>query len=85
MELNGQRNKSINLQIFSVNLKIFSWSYEDLRGFHPNIIQHAIPVKEEEKTIRKRQRPINPTLEEKITKEVGKIINAHIIFSLKYL
>jgi hypothetical protein len=43
-----------NSWICSMNLSdVFSWSYEDLRGFDPNIIQHAIPIKEEEKPVRK--------------------------------
>jgi hypothetical protein len=33
---------------------VFAWSYEDLRGFDPNIIQLVIPIKEEAKLVRKR-------------------------------
>jgi hypothetical protein len=62
----------------------FPWSYEDLRGFDPSVIQHAILIKEEAKPIRKKQRPINPALEATIRKEVEKLINAHIIFLVKY-
>jgi hypothetical protein len=25
---------------------VFTWSYEDLRGFDPGFTQHAIPIKE---------------------------------------
>jgi hypothetical protein len=25
---------------------VFSWSYEDLRGFDPGLIHHAIPIQE---------------------------------------
>jgi hypothetical protein len=42
---------------------VFSWSYEDLHGFDPAPIQHAIPIKEGIKQVRKKQRPINPALE----------------------
>jgi hypothetical protein len=45
---------------------VFSWSYEDLHGFDPALIQHAIPIKEGIKPVRKKQRPINPALEETI-------------------
>jgi hypothetical protein len=44
----------------------FSWSYEDLCGFDTGIIQHAIPIQEDIKPIRQKQRPINPVLEETI-------------------
>ena len=41
---------------------VFAWSYEDIHGFDPSIIQHAIPIKEGEKLVRKRKIPINPVL-----------------------
>jgi hypothetical protein len=62
----------------------FSRSYEDLRGFDPNIIHHAIPIREGEKPVRKKNRHINPTLEATIRKELEKLLNAHIIFLVKY-
>jgi hypothetical protein len=61
-----------------------SWSYEDIRGFDPNIIQHSIPIKEGENPVRKKQRHVNPALKATIRKEVEKILNAHIIFPVKY-
>jgi hypothetical protein len=63
---------------------VFAWSYKDLCGFDPNIIQHATPIKEEAKPVRQRHRPINPSLEATIRKEVEKLINAHIIVPVKY-
>jgi hypothetical protein len=33
---------------------VFAWSYEDIRGFDPTIIQHAIPIKEGIKLVRKK-------------------------------
>ena len=42
---------------------VFAWSYEDLRGFDPGHIQHAIPINEGIKLVRQKQIPINPALE----------------------
>jgi hypothetical protein len=85
LEPNVQRKKNINSWSYFHEFKdVFAWSYEDLCGFDPNIIQHAIPIKEEAKLVRQRQRPINPALEATIRKEVENIINAHIIFPVKY-
>jgi hypothetical protein len=42
---------------------VFAWSYEDLHGFYPGLIQHSIPIKEGIKPVRQKQRPINPALE----------------------
>jgi hypothetical protein len=63
---------------------VFSWSYEDFRGFDPALIQHAIPIKEGIKPVRQKQRPINPSLEATIRKELGKLLKAGIIFPVKY-
>jgi hypothetical protein len=63
---------------------VFSWSYEDLCGFDPGLIQHAIPIKEGIKPVRKKQRPINPMLEATIRKELEKLLKAEIIFLVKY-
>ena len=63
---------------------VFSWSYEDLHGFDPALIQHAIPIKEGIKPVRKKQRPINLALEETIQKELEKLLKDGIIFPVKY-
>ena len=47
---------------------VFAWSYEDICGFDPGLIQHAIPIKEGIKPVRKKQRPINPALQQTIRK-----------------
>jgi ribonuclease HI len=63
---------------------VFAWSYEDLRGFYPCLIQHAIPIKEGIKPVRQKQIPINLALEETIRKELEKILKTGIIFPVKY-
>jgi len=63
---------------------VFAWSYADLRGFDPGVIQHAIPIKEDFHPIRQRQRPMNPALEATIQSELDKMLVAHIIFPIKY-
>ena len=63
---------------------VFSWSYEDLHGFYPGLIQHTIPIHEGVKPVRKKQRPINPALEATIRKKFEKLLKAQIIFPIKY-
>jgi hypothetical protein len=62
---------------------VFPWSYEDVCGFDPSIIQHAIPIKEGIKIVRKKQRPINPALESTIRKELERLLKVGIIFPVK--
>jgi hypothetical protein len=63
---------------------VFAWSYEDLHGFYPALIQHTIPIKEGIKPVRKKQIPINPALEATIRKELEKLLKVGIIFPVKY-
>jgi hypothetical protein len=42
---------------------VFAWSYVDLHGFDPYIVQHVIPINDNTKPVRQRQRPVNPALE----------------------
>jgi hypothetical protein len=40
------------IKLLSEFQDVFSWSYEDLRGFDPALIQHSIPIKEGIKPIK---------------------------------
>jgi hypothetical protein len=63
---------------------ICSWYYEDLCGFDPSLIHHAIPIKEGIKPVSQTQRPINAALEETIQKELEKLLKSRVIFLVKY-
>jgi hypothetical protein len=87
VKIGAQRSKEEKLK-FSKLLgefqDVFPWSYEDLHGSDPTIIQHAIPIKEGIKPIKQKHRPINHALEATIRKELKKLLNAGIIFPVKY-
>jgi len=63
---------------------VFAWSYDDLKVYDTNILQHTILVKEDEKPFRKKLRRINPLLLPLIEKEVKKLFDAKIIVSLRF-
>ena len=48
---------------------VFAWSYDDLKAYKEDIIQHTIPLKEDAKPYRQKLRNINPTLAPLIKKE----------------
>jgi hypothetical protein len=56
-----EKNKFMDL--FHEFHDVFAWSYEDLHGFDPSVIQHAILIKEGGKPVKKNQRLVNPSLE----------------------
>ena len=55
-----------------------------MKGFNPNICQHTIYLVLGAKTIRQKQRSINPKLEPLMIKELNKLIESKIIFPIKH-
>ena len=43
------------IEIFKEFKDVFSWGYEDLKSYDTNIIQHKIPLKENQKPFKKKQ------------------------------
>ena len=60
-------------------IDVFFWNYADLKEYDPTIIQHTIPIKENEKPFRQKLKRINPLLMPLIEKEVKKLFDAKII------
>jgi hypothetical protein len=63
---------------------VFAWSYEDLKVYDTRVIQHVIPIKEDQKPFKKKPRWVNPLLLLLIEKEVKKLFDAKIIVSLRF-
>lgn len=64
--------------------KVFAWKYEDLKLYDTSLIQHTIPIEENEKPFRQKLRRINPLLLPLIEKEIRKNFDAKIIVSLRH-
>jgi hypothetical protein len=60
---------------------VFAWSYEDLHGFDPGLIPHAIPIKEGIKPGRQKQRPVNFALKAIVRRELEKFLKTRITIS----
>lgn len=48
------------LELFREFSDVFSWSYEDLKSYDTEIVQHNIPLEENQKPFRQKLRRINP-------------------------
>jgi hypothetical protein len=65
-------------------LDFFAWSYEDLKVFDTETIQHKIPLKPGSKPVKKKFRQFNPLLLPIIGKELERLLEAKIIVPLRY-
>jgi len=72
------------ISLFKEFQDVFAWSYEDLKSYDTNIIQHKVPLKEDHKPFKKNLRRINPVLMPLIEKEVKRMYVAKIIAPIRY-
>lgn len=72
------------LKLFKSYEDLFTWSYQDLKAFEVDIINHKIHLKEDMKPHKQKLRKINPLLLPAIEKEAKKLLHAKVIFPLGY-
>ena len=60
------------LELFKEFSDVFAWSYEDLKSYDTEIIQHKIPLKENQKPFKQKLHSINPV---QLPLEIGR---AHV-------
>jgi len=63
---------------------IFVWSYEDMPGLDPKIVQHRLPLKPEYHPIKQRLRRMKPEVSLKIKEEVEKQFNVGFLAVAQY-
>jgi hypothetical protein len=64
---------------------VFAWSYEDIHGFDPSLILHAIPIKEGMKPVKNKQGHINSAFKAMLQRELENFLRVGIIFPVEYL
>ena len=63
---------------------VFGWSYQDMPGLYPDIVQHKLPLKPECYLIKQKLRGMKPEMTLKIKEEVKKQFNAGFLAVAKY-
>jgi hypothetical protein len=71
------------IEFFKEYSDVFAWGYEDLKSYNTSIIQHRIPIKEDQKPFRQKPRR-NPKLLPLIQNEIKKMYDAKIIVPLRF-
>jgi hypothetical protein len=51
------------IKLFKEFKDVFAWTYDDLKTFDPNIIQHVIPMKPQTHPFQQKLRKMHPKLE----------------------
>jgi len=71
------------IELFKELKDVFAWGYQDLKSYDTSIIQHKIPLKENQKPFKQKLRRINPVLLPLVKKEIEKMYDDGIIVSLR--
>ena len=61
---------------------VIAWKITDTKGISPAYCSHKINLEEGSKAVVQRQRRLNPNMQEAVKKEVVKLIDARIIYSI---
>jgi hypothetical protein len=72
----------IYIDIFKEFCDVFSWSYEEIPGIDPKIVEHEITTYPDAKPIRQKLHPVNPRKEAVIKVEVEKMIKDSFIYPI---
>jgi hypothetical protein len=80
----SEQEKSTFIKLFKEFKDVFAWTYDDLKTFDPNIIQHIIPMKPQTQPFQQKLRKMHPKLEPTVKKELNKLLNAKIIFPVRH-
>jgi ribonuclease HI len=80
----SKQEKAAFVKLFKEFKDVFAWTYEDLKTFDPNIIQHVIPMKPQTLPFQQKLRKMHPKLEPTVQKELNKLLSAKIIFPVRH-
>jgi hypothetical protein len=80
----SEQERSAFIKLFKEFKDVFAWTYDDLKTFDPNIIQHVIPMKPQTQPFQQKLRKMHPKLEPTVKKELNKLLNAKIIFPVRH-
>jgi hypothetical protein len=80
----SEQEKVAFIKLFKEFKDVFAWTYDNLKTFDPNIIQHVIPMKHQSLPFQEKLRKIHPKLELTIKIELNKFLNAKIIFPVRH-
>jgi hypothetical protein len=72
----------IYTDLFKEFRDVFSWSYEEMPGIDPKIVEHEIITYPDAKPVRQKLRPVNPRKAAAIKAEVEKLLKAGFIYPI---
>ncbi|GKC05566.1 reverse transcriptase domain-containing protein [Tanacetum coccineum] len=76
------QNKSKLVSVLKKHKEAFAWKTTDILGICPSYGKHKIQLLDDKKPIVKKQRRLNPNMQEVVKKEIVKLLDAGIIYPI---
>ncbi|GKB54053.1 reverse transcriptase domain-containing protein [Tanacetum coccineum] len=76
------QNKSKLVSILKKHKEAFAWKTTDIPGICPSFCKHKIQLLDDKKPIIQKQRRQNPNMQEVVKKEIVKLLDTSIIYSI---
>ena len=77
-----ERSRLINL--VRSYLDVFAWSYEDMSGLNPSIVQHHLPILPHARPIKQKLRRMHPRWSLQVKEEIQKQLSVRFLFVIEY-
>jgi hypothetical protein len=74
----------IYTNLFKEFRDVFTWSYEEMPGIDPSIVEHEIKTYPDARAVRQRLRAVNPSKAPAIKAEVEKLLNVGFIYPVPF-
>ncbi|GJY41274.1 hypothetical protein Tco_0428544 [Tanacetum coccineum] len=68
--------------ILNIHKKAFAWKTIDIPGTYPSFCKHKIQLLEDKNPVVKKQRRLNPNMQEVVRKEIVKLLDTGIIYPI---
>nr|GEV15065.1 reverse transcriptase [Tanacetum cinerariifolium] len=78
----GDEEKSALIKVLKSNKQAIAWKLSDIQGINPEFCTHKIIMERDYKPAVQHQRRVNPKIHDVIKKEVEKLLDAGLIYSI---
>ena len=72
------------IQLLGAYLDVFAWSYEDMPGLDPSIIQHRLPLLPHARPIKQKLRRLHPRWSLQVKEEIQKQLSVGFLSVVEY-
>ena len=78
------RSRSRLIGLLRLYLDVFAWSYEDMPGLNPTIVQHHLPILPRARPVKQKLRRLHPQWSLQVKEEIQKQLSVCFLSVVEY-